>query len=78
MPVRKVTISVDDALLDELEQLAEEEGQSRSEAIAAALELALKQKKLRKAVGLLLDETGGAITPKQRAEARRFLGLPRR
>lgn len=78
MSVRKVTISVDDTLLEEFEQLAEEEGQSRSEAIAAALELALKQKKLRKAVGLLLEETGGAITAKQRADARAFLGLPKR
>ena len=78
MSVRKVTISVDDALLAELEELAEEDGQSRSEAIAAALELALKQKRLQRAVTHLLDETGGPITAKQRAEARKFLGLPRR
>jgi metal-responsive CopG/Arc/MetJ family transcriptional regulator len=73
--VRKVTISVDSALLDAVERLAAEDGQSRSEAVAAALELALKQRKTQKAVSLLLEETGGGLTPKQRAQARRFLGL---
>lgn len=78
MSVRKVTISVDDALLVEIEQLAEEEGQSRSEAIAEALELALRQKKLQRVVARMLDESGGPISVKKRAEARKFLGLPRR
>jgi metal-responsive CopG/Arc/MetJ family transcriptional regulator len=78
MPVRKVTISLKDELLEELEQVAQEDGQSRSEALAAALEVALKQRKLRRAVAIMLDETGGPSTAKERAEARKFLGLSRK
>jgi metal-responsive CopG/Arc/MetJ family transcriptional regulator len=78
MPVRKVTISIDDELLADFERLAEEEGQSRSEAIAASLELSLKQMKLRKAVQLMLAESGGPSTAAEKAEARKQLGLSRR
>jgi metal-responsive CopG/Arc/MetJ family transcriptional regulator len=78
MSVRKVTISVDEDLLAEFERLAEEAGKSRSEAIAASLELSLKQMKLQRAVQLLVQESGGAMTAAEKAEARRLLGLPRR
>jgi Arc/MetJ-type ribon-helix-helix transcriptional regulator len=78
MPVRKVTISVDEELLAEFERLAEEEGRSRSEAIAASLELSLKQMKLSKAVALLLHESGGPSTASEKAGARKLLGRPKR
>ena len=78
MSVRKVTISVDEDLLAEFERLAEEAGKSRSEAIAASLELSLKQMKLQRAVQLLVQESGGPGTAAEKAEARTLLGLPRR
>lgn len=78
MSVRKVTISVDEDLLAEFERLAEEAGRSRSEAIAASLELSLKQMKLQRAVQLLVQESGGPMTSAEKAEARRLLGLSRR
>lgn len=78
MSVRKVTISVDEDLLAEFERLAEEAGKSRSEAIAASLELSLKQMKLQRAVQLLVQESGGPMTAAEKGKARRLLGLPRR
>jgi hypothetical protein len=68
---------VDDALLDGCEQLAEEQGKSRSEALAEAMRFALRQFKLRKIVERGLAETGGPSTPKERAAARRRLGHAR-
>lgn len=78
MPVRKVTISVDDELLARFERLASQDGQTRSEAIAASMQLAIKQKLLRMAVETGLDEAGGPTTPAEKNAARKRLGLSRR
>jgi len=78
MPVRKVTISVDEELLARFEHLASRDGQTRSEAIAASMQLAIKQKLLRMAVETGLDEAGGPTTPAEKNAARKRLGLSRR
>lgn len=78
MPVRKVTISVDDELLARFEHLASQAGQTRSEAIAASMQLAIKQKLLRMAVETGLEEAGGPTTPAEKNAARKRLGLSRR
>lgn len=78
MTVRKVTISIDKALLDEFELLAEREGQSRSEAIVVSMQHAIRQRKLRDAVELGLTETGGPTTTGEKSKARQRLGVEKR
>ncbi|MEY4512967.1 MAG: hypothetical protein RLZZ450_5089 [Pseudomonadota bacterium] len=78
MPVRKVTISIDEELLARFERLASQDGQTRSEAIAASMQLAIKQRLLRMAVETGLAEAGGPTTLAEKSAARKRLGLTRR
>lgn len=76
MTVRKVTISVDELLLKNVDELATKAGLSRSEWLADAAERSIQLDKLRGIVGRALKRAGGPATGAERAAARRDLGLP--
>jgi predicted transcriptional regulator len=75
MTVRKVTISVDAALLAKVDRLARRSKQSRSEWLAVAADRTIRQLKLRSAIAVALDEAGGPVTRAERMRALRELGL---
>lgn len=77
MGVRKVTISVNEDLLDEVDTLAENSGQSRSEWLALAAVRTIQFDKLRTVIDAGLARSGGPVTAEERAQARRELGLPK-
>jgi metal-responsive CopG/Arc/MetJ family transcriptional regulator len=77
MTVRKVTISVDEGLLGEVDKLADSAGQSRSEWLASAAEQTIRQAKLRVILNASLERTGGPLTSKERKAVRAELGLLR-
>lgn len=75
MAVRKVTISVDAALLAKVDRIAGRAKLSRSEWLSAAADRTIRQMRLRSAVARALELAGGRITPAERAQALRDLGL---
>jgi Arc/MetJ-type ribon-helix-helix transcriptional regulator len=78
--VRKITVSIDESLLAELEQQADKARVSRSEWLAQAARRTLDQAAVIKAMDEILHKTGGPSTRAEIAEARKALGLasPRR
>lgn len=76
MGVRKVTISVNEDLLDEVDALAENSGQSRSEWLSLAAARTIQFDRLRAVIDAGLAHSGGPVTAKERARARFELGLP--
>ncbi len=76
MGVRKVTISVDEDLLGQVDDLAEKQGQSRSEWLAASAEQRIASLKLRRLIHRGLARTGGPSTAEERGRACEELGLP--
>jgi predicted transcriptional regulator len=75
MAVRKVTVSIDASLLATVDRLARRAKQSRSQWLAAAAVRTMRQMRLQAAVAAALDEAGGPVTPTERAQALRDLGL---
>jgi metal-responsive CopG/Arc/MetJ family transcriptional regulator len=73
--VRKITISIDESLLAELEQQAGRARVSRSEWLAQAARRTLDQAAVIKAMDEILHATGGPSTRAEVAEARKALGL---
>jgi len=76
MSVRKVTISVSEELLEQVDELAQKQGQSRSEWLAASAEQRIASLKLRKLINRGLARTGGPVTSEERRRACEELGLP--
>lgn len=73
--VRKITISLDEALLAEVEAQAEQAHVSRSEWLAQAVRKVLDQAATLGAMDRILMETGGPATSEEIESARRVLGL---
>jgi metal-responsive CopG/Arc/MetJ family transcriptional regulator len=79
LTVRKITVSIDEKLLAELEQQAGKARVSRSEWLAQAARRTLDQAAVIKAMDEILSASGGPSTREEVAEARKALGLaPRR
>ena len=78
MTVRKVTISVESSLLDEVDELATRAGLSRSEWLASAAQRTIQQAKLRAILDRAFAQAGGPPTQRERDKALRELGIEKR
>ena len=75
MTVRKITVSLDERLLAELEQQAGKAKISRSEWLAQAARRTLDQAAVINAMDEILEASGGPSTRAEIDAARRALGL---
>lgn len=80
MTMAKIAVTVPRPLLAKARRAVREgRAESVSAYVTAALEEKTKLDDLRGMLDEMLDETGGAMTPRERREAERMLGLrPRR